>query len=64
MLKSTLAAQHGRRKSCVANAYISQGTGQLEVRRSFTARDALNARRAGKDRSSLKTRLSVNEYFE
>lgn len=63
MLKTALAAQHGRRKSCVANAYLSHGNGQIEVRRSFSARDVLNAKRQGKERSELKTRLSVNEYF-
>jgi ribosomal protein S9 len=63
MSNTTLAAQHGTRKACVANAYVSSGTGKMEVRRSYTARDVLNAKRKGRDRADLKTSFTVDEYF-
>jgi small subunit ribosomal protein S9 len=63
MSNTTLAAQHGTRKACVANAYILAGTGKMEVRRSISQRDVLNAKRRGRERNQLKTTYTVDEYF-
>ncbi len=60
---TTLAAQHGTRKACVANAYILSGSGALEIRRSISQRDVLNAKRRGRERNELKTTYTVDEYF-
>jgi len=63
MSNTTLAAQHGTRKACVANAYLLPGTGKMEVRRSISQRDVLNAKRRGRERNELKTTFTVEEYF-
>jgi small subunit ribosomal protein S9 len=63
MSNSTLAAQHGSRKSSVANAYVRSGTGKISVRCSYNKRDLLNLKRRGKDITQLQKEFEVNEYF-
>jgi len=64
MSNSTLAAQHGSRKSCVANAYLLPGTGKIEVRRPITKKDVLQAKRRGQERNELKKVFTLDEYFK
>jgi small subunit ribosomal protein S9 len=64
MNNPTLAAQHGSRKASVANAYISAGTGKVNVRCSYNKRDLLNMKRQGKDLSTIKKDFLPSEYFE
>lgn len=60
---ATLAAQHGTKKACIANAYLLPGNGSIEIRRPVTKRDVLHAQRKGVERSSLKSQFTVAEYF-
>ena len=62
-MSSTLAAQHGSRKSSVANAYIHAGTGKITVRCSYSKRDLLNRKRQGKELTGLKKDFQPSEYF-
>lgn len=60
---SLVAASNGTRKSCCANAYLRRGNGKFTVRRTFTQRDILNLKRAGKDVENLQKEVPVSEYF-
>lgn len=61
---SLMAASNGTRKSSCANAYLRRGTGKMIVRRSFSARDILKMKKAGKDLSLIQKDVSVEQYFE
>lgn len=60
---SLMAASHGTRKSCCANAYLRRGNGKMIVRRTYTPRDILKLKKAGKDLSALQKDIPVTEYF-
>lgn len=62
-MSTTLAAQHGSRKSAVANAYMSAGSGKITVRCSYNKRDLLNLKRQNKDVAAIKKDFTPQEYF-
>jgi small subunit ribosomal protein S9 len=61
---SLMAASHGTRKSSCANAYLRRGNGKIIVRRTFSPRDILAMKRAGKDLNLIQKDFLAQDYFE
>lgn len=60
---STVHAAHGTRKSAVANAYVRAGSGQMIVKRSFSARLVRKLKRKKGDSLELQKKRSLDDYF-
>jgi small subunit ribosomal protein S9 len=59
---STVNAAHGTRKSSVANAYITTGSGQMTVKRSFPASKVRKLKRKNPE-VKLQKNVAINDYF-